>query len=232
MREGLVTVTRSTLSEARVKSVEVDDVTETRGILLARDEEFHKIIVTGPPGTGKSTLIKSLKGWPQEGYLDLAERGWWRSRILAYRPREVHFGLPFYGMKRSRTVVDPTWLESLPALDLTRIRLPPEKTGFLAPNWRQRFVFDFQLPPAAVIYAARRERARKGTHVADRHLSLEIIEMQLEVYRSVAALFHNGGLQVYVRFTFGGHPRRLVGAERTGGHEGRSLAASIWPQLR
>ncbi len=232
MREGAVAITRSTLSKALVKSVEVDDVTESRGILLAREEEFHKIIVTGPPGSGKSTLVKSLRGWPQEGYLDLAERGWWRSRILAYRPREVHFGLPFDGMNGSCTVVDPSWLGCLPTLDSARIRLPPEKTGFLAPNWRQRFVFDFQLPPASVIFAARRARARKRTHVADRLLSLEIIERQLEVYRSVAALFHRGGLRVYMRFTFGGHPRRIVYPECTGGDEGRSIAARIWPQLR
>ncbi|MBL8420600.1 MAG: hypothetical protein JNK92_08175, partial [Dechloromonas sp.] len=60
-----------------------------KGIDFPADVRYRQILVTGPPGAGKSTLITRLGGWSEEGYLDLAKKHWWRSEILSVRPREI-----------------------------------------------------------------------------------------------------------------------------------------------
>ena len=68
-------------------------------------------------------------GWPEEGYVDLTLKGWWRAQSLTFRPREVHLGFPFAGHSDALTVFDREWLEApLPLeLDPHRILLPPRK---------------------------------------------------------------------------------------------------------
>ena len=84
-------------------SVPINDVVENRGVYFPRDVHVSDIIVTGPPGSGKTPLVRSLGGWPIEGYLNLASNNWWRSWMLAYHPREVHLGFPCPGHKHGRT---------------------------------------------------------------------------------------------------------------------------------
>ena len=119
---------------------------------LDNDRLHHAYLFTGTRGVGKTTLIEQLGGWPGEGFLDLAGRGWWRSPLLSYRPREVHLGLPFEGMSESHAVFDPEWLEAPAALALGRIVLPPERRRFWQFDWRRRYLFDFLLPPPATFF--------------------------------------------------------------------------------
>ena len=63
--------------------------------------------------------------------------------------------------------------ETLPQVDLARIRIPPPKRGFFSVDWQSRFVFDVQLPRADVLYEIRRARAREGTHPGDVGTTLE-----------------------------------------------------------
>jgi hypothetical protein len=189
---------------------EVEDIESIKGIPFPAGISFRKIVVTGPPGSGKTMLINKLGGWPEEGYLDLAEAHWWRSRVLAIRPREVHFGIPFSGQKESLTVFENAWLESPTSVDLSRIETPPPKRWLLSIDWYSRFVFDFQLMSAETIYTIRRERARAGTHPTDENLTLEHVQKQVDVYQTLALHFHRNGLQVYVRDAFEGPPKRIV----------------------
>jgi ABC-type cobalamin/Fe3+-siderophores transport system ATPase subunit len=92
-------------------SVELEDITLIKGVPFPAGERFRQTIVT-PPGSGKTTLVAKLGGWPEEGYLDLAASNWWRSPILTFRPREVHFGCPFVGYEESHTVFEREWLEA------------------------------------------------------------------------------------------------------------------------
>jgi len=156
-----------------------------------------------------------LGGWPEEGYLDLAQQKWWRNRILTFRPREVHFGLPFIGHDESHAVFDREWLESPAPVDFHRIRIPPKEKGLLGADWRNRFVFDFQLPPAATIFENRKERSSKGSYPVDVDLTLEIVQKQVGIYWELAAFFHRSGLRVIVRESFQGAPRRFPEAPDT-----------------
>lgn len=188
---------------------------------VASGVSFRQIIVTGPPASGKSELVKSLGGWPEEGYLDLAQKGWWRSRILTFRPREVHFGFPFVGFSDSLAVFDREWLDAPSPVDLGRIRIPPAKKGIFSIDWRRRYVFDFQLVPAEQILQVSRRAVRRVTHRVEPVYDIKKIELQLNAYATVAGYFHQRGMRVYVRDSYGGPPRRIVepGADRTD-HEG------------
>ncbi len=193
-----------------LKSVEVDDLKVIKGISFPRDEKFRQIIITGPPCRGKTTLIDALGGWPQEGYVDLAQKSWWRSAIFTYRPREIHFGIPFQGFKQSHAVFDEQWMKAPSEIDFERIWIPPKKLWILQTDWRGKYVFDFQLIPPNLIYNVLVTRTKRGTHPGDVLLTEELVERQVAIYSAIAKYFHQSGLRVYVRRTFAGHPWRIV----------------------
>jgi hypothetical protein len=199
-----------------LNSVAVEDVAWIKGIPYPSGVHFRQIIVTGPPSSGKTTLIQKLQGWPEEGYVDLAQNNWWRSRILTFRPREVHFGFPFEGFRESYTVFDREWLDATAPIDLKRVQIPPGTRWLLSTDWRARFVFDFQLLSADRIYEIRKARARAGTHPVDQRLTRGEVERQVMVYETLALHFHRCGMRVIVRHTFDGMPRRLLDPETTG----------------
>lgn len=193
-----------------MQSVEIENPALIKGIPFPPGERFREIIVTGPPGSGKTYLMSLLGGWPEEGYLDLALEKWWRSRILTFRPREVHLGIPFQGHEASLAVFEEAWLKSPTPIDYDRIQIPPEGGGILRTNWRGKYVFDFQLPDPEIIYAKRQERISKSNHPVDQHLSLEQVKLQVKVYADLAAYLHRKGLRVFIRKSFQGTPRYFV----------------------
>ncbi len=201
---------------AGLPDVELEPVAELRRfrrVPVARTVRFNQIIVTGPPGSGKSTFICQLGGWPEEGYLDLSQPHWWRTQMLAVRPREVHLGLPFLGQSAAMALFEDDWLGNWQALELdeARIQLPPPKRNFLSVNWRDRFVFEFLLPAPERIFERRLERARAGTHPVDRRVELEQIRAQVQLFGRVALYFHAQGMHVYIRERVKGRPHRIPG---------------------
>ncbi|MBL8395731.1 MAG: serine/threonine protein phosphatase [Candidatus Accumulibacter sp.] len=183
-----------------------------KGVAFPGDVRFRQMLVTGPPGAGKSTLIVRLGGWSEEGYLDLGRKHWWRSEILSVRPREIHLGMPFVGMDNAVSVFDAQFLDRDPSppVDFARIVLPPRKRYFFSVDWYRRYVFEFLLPPAEVVFERRSERARHSTHPVDEQLSLDICIAQLEVFRRMAEYLHRSGFYVYVREGIENPPRRFV----------------------
>lgn len=183
-----------------------------KGISFPAAIRFSQILVTGPPGAGKSTLITRLGGWSEEGYVDLGRKHWWRSDILAVRPREIHIGLPFVGIGEAVSVFDPQLLDRdpLPVVDSGRIMLPPRKRFLFTVDWYRRYVFEFLLPPAGLVFERRQIRARHSTHPVDAQLSLAICEAQREIFWRLAAFMHAQGFQVYIREGIENPPLRLV----------------------
>jgi len=193
-----------------LNTVEVEEIDWLKGLAYPRGVRFREIIITGPPGSGKSTLVQKLGGWPEEGYIDLAQDHWWRSRILTFRPREVHFGIPFRGIRQSLSVFDREWLAAQAPIDFRRIRIPPGKTSFFQFNWKARYIFDFQLPPFDQLYSIREQRAATKSHAVDRVISKQDVESQSAVYEQLASHFHRSGMRVIVRTEFSGMPRIII----------------------
>ncbi len=192
--------------------VPIAELQDIKGVLFPKSIKYRQLILTGPPGSGKSRLIQKIGGWPEEGYIDLTLDIWWRAQALNLRPREVHLGFPFVGHEEVLTVFDREWLEAEPPpeIDYARILLPPAKTHFLSTNWRARFVFEFLIPPAAKILEGRLDRKRHEVHPIDRDVTLEQVEKQVDVYRQAALHFKRAGILIYVRDDFEGVPKDIA----------------------
>lgn len=182
------------------------------GVPFPKDVDIHKLIITGPPGSGKTTILKSVRGWPEEGYLDLSSKDWWKSPNLANKPRELHFGLPFRGYQHAVPVYDIQSLDhfSYLELDLFRIQLPDEKRHILSADFRSKIIIEFCLLPPEKLFELRNKRAEKGSHHVDNSISLEQIKEEACLYNTLALFFHQSGMNVYVRDELGGPPKRIL----------------------
>lgn len=202
--------------DIRLEPIPEDELQCIKGVPFPAGMKFRQLLVTGPPGCGKTRLINKVGGWPEEGYIDLLLKNWWRAQSLTLRPREVHLGLPFEGFDEALTVFDKEWLEvpTPPRLDLSRIILPPEKAHFLAAKWREKFVFEFLIPPLEAIFKWRLERSRREVHPVDQGVTLKQVEDQAAVYYEVAAHFHRSGLLTYIRDSYDGSPKNIVDPEQ------------------
>jgi hypothetical protein len=210
MKQGSASLSVCPLLFSFMKTVEVEELVMIKSVPFPEGERFRQIIVVGPPGSGKTTMVAKLGGWSEEGYLDLAQKAWWRNRVLSFRPREVHLGLPFVGHEESHAVFDPEWLESPTGIDFDQIQIPPEGKNLLKSNWRGKFLFDFQLPPPELIYRMRKKRTREGTHPVDLNFTLKQVKRQVEVFTELAAYFHRQGINVIIRNEFQGTPKRFM----------------------
>jgi predicted phosphodiesterase len=196
----------------RKKLVAIDTLQNIRGVDLPVGLTFVQLLVTGPPGAGKTFYINKIHGWPNEGYLDLTRKGWWKDKTLIYRPREIHLGLPFEGFPQALTVFDPEWKEAEKPLrlQLERIQLPPEGYRFMQSNWRQRYIFEFLLPKPDVIFKQRQERKSEGYFPVDEAMSLDIVKRQVAVYQEVMLYLHRVRMQVYLRESLDHPPMCIV----------------------
>ncbi len=179
----------------------IEMLQQIKGVTFPADVKFNQLLITGPPRSGKSTIVSKIGGWPEEGYLDLGARRWWVFRTLGLRPREIHLGLPFYGCEESQTIFDKPWVDGRcgPDIDWQRVAIPPDKRLFLFPGWREKYVFEFILPSTEWIYEERKIRARRKTHRVDESFDRQLVERQLETLWLVARFLHNRGLAVYIR---------------------------------
>lgn len=189
-----------------------EDVRDIKGVPFPAGMKFRQLLVTGPPGCGKTRLINKVGGWPEEGYIDLTLKHWWRAQSLTFRPREVHLGFPFIGHRDALTVFDEEWLEApeTPGLDFHRILLPPRKTHFFSTNWRAHFMFEFLIPSPQEIFERRLERRRREVHPVDEGVTLEQVERQVAVFCDAALYFHRSGMSVYVRDKLEGVPKSIL----------------------
>lgn len=185
---------------------------DVKGVLFPADLELGKLIVTGPPGSGKTTILNALGGWPEEGYLDISSKNWWQNKILAYRPREVHFGLPFMGHEapmpvyQTHEVEEAAYLE----LDLFRIPLPPPRATLFGGNQRSKLVFEFIIPTPERLFELRQNRAKKGSHHVDAELTRDQVAEEVRHYQELARYFHDSGMSIYIREGPDQPPSRLV----------------------
>ncbi|MES9987554.1 MAG: serine/threonine protein phosphatase [Candidatus Thiodiazotropha endolucinida] len=183
-----------------------------KGITFPGFVSFRQLLITGPPGAGKSTIIRQLGGWSEEGYIDLSLKNWWTAQSLSLRPREIHLGFPFKGAKEALTVFDKAWIDASPPLeiDFERIVLPPHKRFFFSVNWKERYVFEFILPEPGALLRQRIKRAKLGTHHVDEAVNLERINRQLSVFRQVAKFLHQQGISIYIREGTEGGPLQII----------------------
>ena len=193
----------------------VTELQRIKGIDYPLGVLFGQLLITGPPGAGKTTQIARIGGWPEEGAVDLCAPHWWRSRDLSYRPREVHLCLPFQGFEACLTVFSDVWGGAVPPpLEPERILIPPPGRRFLSVDWRNRFLFEFLLPSAETIHGRRLQRRQHTYHPDDETLDADIlpplIEAQLERFWQAALIMHQRGLQVIVRDSSDHPPRRFL----------------------
>ena len=191
--------------------IEITDTVDFKGIPFPSQIDIRKLIVTGPPGSGKTTVLTAIGGWLEEGYLDISSAHWWKSFILDRKPRELHFGVPFVGYEDAvpvydvNTLDDPSYLE----LDLLRIPLPPPDGGVLANNFRKKLHFEFLLPPPELLFERRRERAKRGTHHVDQNLTLDQVREEYHLFMMLAHFFHTSGMNIHIRQDSKGPPMRF-----------------------
>ena len=60
----------------------VKDIQIIKGVVFPAHITFRQLLISGPPGSGKSTLVGMLGGWPEEGYVDLSSKKWWTAQCL------------------------------------------------------------------------------------------------------------------------------------------------------
>ncbi len=192
--------------------VPIKTLQDVHGVQLPAGLNFIQLVVTGPPGAGKTYYINKIRGWPNEGYIDLTRKGWWKDKALVFRPREIHLGLPFKGFAEALTVFDDEWIEAPvpPPLELERIKIPPLGSNFLQSNWRERYIFEFLLPKARTIFSYRKSRRTTGYFPVDENLTIKMVRRQLAVYREIAFYLHQQGMHVYVRLSLDKPPYRFV----------------------
>ncbi len=190
----------------------IDQLQTIRGIQLPQGLEFLQLIVTGPPGAGKTYYINQIRGWPNEGYIDLTQNKWWKNQNLIYRPREVHLGIPFKGFNEALSVFDKEWLEASQPLipELDRIKIPPYGDSFFKTNWKHKYIFEFIIPDPKTVFKRRSARHNEGYFPVDDNLSLEMVTQQAEVYREVALYLHRAKMHVYIREDIQSPPMRIV----------------------
>lgn len=192
--------------------VPIKDVQDIRGVSVPIGLEYLQLVVTGPPGAGKSYYINQIRGWPNEGYIDLARKGWWRDTTLIYRPREVHLGMPFKDIHESLTVFDREWLDADPPLqfDFKRIRIPPAGDRLFRTNWLNRYIFEFLLPDPEIIYTRREQRKHDGYFPVDTNLTREMVIRQVQAYQEIALYLHRAGMNIYIRKGINEQPMRIA----------------------
>ena len=215
------------------KLLPIEDLQEIRGVQLPARLNFVQLVVTGPPGAGKTYYINKVHGWPNEGYVDLTRKGWWKDQTLTYRPREVHLGFPFKGFDEALTVFDKEWLESEEPLflELDRIQIPPISTSIFQVNWRTRFIFEFLLPDPKKIYERRMARHVEGYFPVDKNLSLEMVARQSDIYREVALYLDQAGMQIYVRERISKPPMRIAEKDDVNVPEWAEASSDFRPDL-